>query len=277
MREIRTLIVDDEPVARAGLRKLLAAEPGIDVIGEAADGKRAVAAVRELRPDLLLLDVQMPGMNGFEVLDAIGPRAVPAIVFVTAYDQFAVRAFEIQALDYLLKPFDDERFTTVIGRVREHLRQRREGRLARRLAGLLAHYEARAGLASAPSPHNPVDGSPYPTRIMVRTGGRVFFQPVSEIDWIEAADYYARVHAGSEAHLLRESLAALEERLDPASFVRIHRSAIVNVERVKEVRLDWRNRHVVVLRNGTTLPLSRRRKEELERVMAGQHSSGRTL
>src|SRR5690606_19105375 len=122
MREIRTLIVDDEPVARAGLRKLPAAEPGIDVIGEAADGRRAVAAVRELRPDLLLLDVQMPGMNGFEVLDAIGPRAVPAIVFVTAYDQFAVRAFEIQALDYLLKPFDDERFTTVIGRVREHLR-----------------------------------------------------------------------------------------------------------------------------------------------------------
>lgn len=267
MRDIRTLIVDDEPVARAGLRKLLADQPGTEVIGEAADGTGAIDAIRTLRPDLLLLDVQMPGMNGFEVLEAIGPRAVPAIVFVTAYDQFAVRAFEIQALDYLLKPFDDERFATVLDRVREHLRRRREGHLARRLAGLLAHYEARAG--TPPAQQGTGETGAYPMRIMVRAAGRVFFQPVEQIDWIEAADYYARLHVGKESHLLRETLAALEARLDPACFVRVHRSAIVNVERVREVRLDWRNRHIVVLRNGTTLPLSRRRKEELERVMRG--------
>ena len=269
MREIRTLIVDDEPVARGGLRKLLGTEAGAVVIGEAADGPSAVRAIRELRPDLLLLDIQMPGMNGFDVLEAVGPRAVPAIVFVTAYDQFAVRAFEIQALDYLLKPFDDERFAAVLQRVREHLRRRREPDLARRLAGLLARYEENAGAhASAPLPAAAESG-PYPTRVMVRGAGRVFFQPVEEIDWIEAADYYARLHVGPQSHLLRETLATLEARLDPSRFVRVHRSAIVNVDRVKEVRLDWRNRHVVVLRTGATLPLSRRRKDELERVMRG--------
>jgi two-component system LytT family response regulator len=272
VRDIRALIVDDEPVARTGLRKLLADTPGMTVVGEAVDGPTAVAAIRRLRPDLVLLDIQMPGMSGFEVLQAVGPRTVPAVVFVTAYDQFAVRAFEIQALDYLLKPFEDERFAAVLERVRAHLRRRREGDLAHRLANLLEMYEARAGtpdvlLSRAHAPSATSAPGAYLSRIIVRTAGRVFFQPVEDIDWIEAADYYARLHVGPHAHLVRETLASLATQLDPAAFVRVHRSAIVNVARVVEVRLDWRNRHVVVLRGGERLPLSRRRKDELERVM----------
>jgi DNA-binding LytR/AlgR family response regulator len=372
MGDIRTLIVDDEPVARAGLRKLLADTPGTTVVGEAADGPAAVAAIRSLAPDLLLLDIQMPGMNGFDVLQAVGADTVPAVVFVTAYDQFAVRAFEIQALDYLLKPFEDERFAAVLARVREHLRRRSEGDLTRRLASLLAMYEQRTAgetpaaasgrsaaastedaeldddaraptaddAARAPSARErtasdaagrhahassgqerPADDAAsrhahatsgqddaarhatsgqertagdaarrhahatsgqertagdaarrhgHVARLLIRSAGRVSFQPVDEIDWIEAADYYARLHVGGHSHLVRETLASLEEQLDPRRFVRIHRSAIVNVARIAEVRLDWRNRHIVVLRSGKELPLSRRRREMLETAMLGR-------
>jgi two-component system LytT family response regulator len=277
--EIRVLIVDDEPHARAGLRKLLAEEESIVIVGEAGDGRSAVEAIHRTRPDLLLLDIQMPEMNGFEVLEAVGPHAVPAVIFVTAYDQFALRAFEIQALDYVLKPFEDERFARVLGRARQHLARQRDGDLARRLASLLEAYEARAAGGSpepnpshaAPAASHAGDGDtfgPYLARIIVRGGGRVFFQPVDEIDWIEAADYYAKLHVGGKVHLIRDPLANLEQRLDPARFVRVHRSAIVNVERVVEIRLDWQNRHVVVLRDGQRLPLSRRRRERLEEVMS---------
>jgi two-component system LytT family response regulator len=277
VREIRTLIVDDEPVARAGLRKLLAAEEAVTVIGEAGDGRSAVEAVIRLRPDLLLLDIQMPEMNGFEVLDAIGLDAVPAVIFVTAYDQFALRAFEIQALDYLLKPFEDERFAKVMARARRHLERERDGDLARRLATLLETFEHRAaGASGADAATDTVDaaaraartGGAALSRIIVRDGGRVFFQPVDEIDWIEAADYYAKLHVGGRVHLVRETMATLERQLDAARFVRVHRSAIVNVERVAEIRFDWRNQPVVVLTGGERLPLSRRRRERLEQVMS---------
>ena len=269
MADIRTLIVDDEPVARAGMRKLLEDDPEIDIVGEAANGREAVAAVQRLQPDLLLLDIQMPELNGFEVLDAVGPAAVPAVVFVTAYDQFAVKAFEVQALDYILKPFEDDRFYAVLDRAKQHLRRRHDDDLTRRLGALLQAYEQRAGVAppSGTSAGEPPAG--YLTRIMLKGDGRVVFQPVEGIDWIEYADYYSRLHIGETTHLLRESMSSLEEQLDPARFVRVHRSAIVNVERVKEIRLDFANRPVVVLRNGTRLPLSRSRKETLERVMSG--------
>jgi two-component system LytT family response regulator len=213
----------------------------------------------------------MPEMNGFEVLDAIGPDAVPAVIFVTAYDQFALRAFEIQALDYLLKPFDDERFAKVLTRARVHLERERDGDLARRLAALLETFENRAGGgAAAADPHIAAPrgrtGGDALSRIIVRDGGRVFFQPVDEIDWIEAADYYAKLHVGGKVHLVRETMATLERQLDAARFVRVHRSAIVNVERVAEIRLD--NQPVVVLTGGERLPLSRRRRERLEQVMS---------
>jgi two-component system LytT family response regulator len=266
MPEIRTLIVDDEPVARAGMRRLLEEDPDIAVVGEAADGQAALEAVRRLKPELLLLDIQMPELNGFEVLAQLGANTPPAVVFVTAYDQFALRAFEVQALDYVLKPFEDDRFFAVLERAKQHLQHTRGDDLTRRLAALLQNYEQRSG--GAPEAAAP-ERAGLLTRIMVKGEGRVFFQPVEDIDWIEAADYYSRLHVGKATHLIRESMAALEEQLDPQKFVRIHRSAIVNVERVSEIRLDYANRSVVVLRTGERLPLSRTRKEQLERVLSG--------
>ncbi|MCI0433691.1 MAG: LytTR family DNA-binding domain-containing protein [Gemmatimonadetes bacterium] len=279
---MRAVIVDDEPVARAGIRQLLAADAEVTVVGEAGSGPAAVRAILEHEPDLLFLDIQMPEMNGFEVLDAVGPARVPAVIFVTAYDQFAVRAFEVQALDYLLKPFDDERFRAVLGRAKAHVRRARDGDLAARLSALLEQWES-----SRPSqPHAGPDRTTQPStsrrlrrrgpepaggwlaRIIVRGSGRVFFQPVEEIDWIEAADYYARLHVSGKTHLVRETLAALEKQLDPRRFLRVHRSAIVNIDRIKELRPDWRNRHELVLRDGTAVPLSRGRKKTVERLLS---------
>ena len=256
---VRTLIVDDEPIARNGVRRLLAADPEIEVVGEAGDGRTAVSEIRRLRPDLLLLDVQMPEMNGFEVLDAVDPDAIGAVVFVTAYDEFAVRAFEVQALDYVLKPFEDDRFATVLERAKRHVRKERDDDLAGRLAALLDRFDGTG----------PPSAAQHLSRLMVRTGGRVFFQPVADIDWIEAADYYARIHVAGATHLVRESLASLEERLDPTRFVRVHRSAIVNLDRVREMRPDWRNRPCLVLVTGETVGVSRSRMDALERAMRG--------
>jgi two-component system LytT family response regulator len=262
---IRTLVVDDEPVARAGMRRLLEADAELEIVGEAGDGRAAAEAIRTLRPDLLLLDVQMPEMDGFEVLETVGVDSVRAVIFVTAYDRFAIRAFEVQALDYVLKPFDDERFACVIERAKRHVRRERDDDLAARLSALLARYEPAGNAAPARAPKRKVGLA----RIMVKDGGRVFFLPVEEIDWIEAADYYARLHAGKSTHLVRESLASLEASLDPAHFVRIHRSAIVNVDRIRELRPDWRNHSTVVLASGERLPVSRSRREALERALKG--------
>jgi two-component system LytT family response regulator len=250
----------------------------VTVVGEASNGAEAVEAVRRLKPDLLLLDIQMPEMNGFEVLNALDVSDFGAVVFITAYDTFAVRAFEVQALDYIMKPFDDERFFAVIDRAKQHLGRDSENDLPSRLASLLDVYERRAGVGVAAAAVDPAEASSgeahtkasgYISRVMVKDGGRIFFQPVDGIDWIESADYYSRLHVGEGTHLIRESMSSLEEQLDPTRFVRIHRTAIVNVDRIKELRLDYANRHVVVLRNGRRLPLSRTRKDTLEKVMSG--------
>ncbi len=278
MTEIRAVVVDDEPLARAGVRRLLTQRPEIVVAGEATNGAEAVDVIRRIKPDLLLLDIQMPEMNGFEVLAALDETDFGAVVFITAFDTFAVRAFEVQALDYIMKPFDDERFFAVIDRARQHIERtpdKSTDGLTQRIASLLDVYERRAGAAVEPggtggaetAAANPA-GS-YLSRVMVKESGRVFFQPVDGIDWVESADYYSRLHVGDATHLIRESMSSLEDQLDPRRFVRIHRTAIVNVDRVKELRLDYANRHVVVLRNGTRLPLSRTRKDTLEKVMSG--------
>jgi two-component system LytT family response regulator len=284
MAEIRAVVVDDEPLARAGVRRMLARVSDVVVVGEATNGADAVQAVRTHKPDLLLLDIQMPEMNGFEVLNALDPSDFGAVVFITAYDTFAVRAFEVQALDYIMKPFDDERFFAVIERAKQHLQRDRGEDLTSRIASLLDTYEKRAGVtptsAGEPDPREPEPRVPEPrvpetrtgeylSRVMVKESGRVFFQPVEGIDWIESADYYSRLHVGETTHLIRESMTSLEEQLDPRRFVRIHRTAIVNADRVKELRLDYANRHVVVLKSGVRLPLSRTRKDTLEKVMSG--------
>jgi len=228
---LRTLVVDDEPLARTELAKLVAATPGFEVAGQAGDGGSAVAAIRALRPDLVLLDVQMPGLDGFGVIREIGPSRMPQVIFVTAWDSFALRAFEVHALDYVLKPFEDRRLRDALARARPDVT------LACRLEAALGGW--------APEP-----------RFQVRLGRRVVLIPCGEIDWVEGADYYAILHAGAESHLVRETMQQIEARLDPSRFLRVHRSAIVQLERVRELRVPDR---ALLLRDGTRIRVSRAR------------------
>lgn len=249
MRTIKALVVDDEPLARERVVSLLKEEPGVELLGECRDGQEAIAAVRGLGPDLVFLDVQMPGVDGFQVLQAVGPDHMPVVVFVTAYDQHALRAFEVRALDYLLKPFDRERFRDALQRARTQIEQQETGDLGRRLLALVKDLR--------PAP-------PRADRVVVKSGGRLFFLKTEEIDWIEAAGNYAKLHVGSASHLLRETMISLEARLDPERFVRIHRSRIVNMERVQELQPWFNGEYVVILRNGTRLTLSRGYREKLQ-------------
>ena len=249
MASIRALIVDDEPLARRGIRQLLAPYADVVVAGECRDGREALRALATETPDLVFLDIQMPGMDGLAVVRLHGPERMPLTVFVTAHDEFAVRAFEAQALDYLVKPLSEARFRATITRVRERLRVHDAVALAARLTALLDGAPARAGGAPA-APEG---------RIAVPTASGELLLDQGEIDRIEAADYYADVYAGPQTHRIRESLAALEARLDPARFVRVSRGAIGRIDHVRELRHAAGREAVVVLRDGGTLPVSRRR------------------
>ena len=274
MLPIHVLVVDDEPEAREGVLALLRGDPEIEVVGECATGDEAVDAIERLRPDLVLLDIQMPGLDGFGVLQAVGVDRMPTVVFVTAYDEYALRAFEAHALDYLLKPFSDERFADAIARARERVRQCRVGELGEQLAALLQERPAteqatrvrasrpddRAGDGDAP-------GERYLERIAVRHRKDTLFVNVADLDWVGAADYYVKLHAGGRTHMIRESMQQLETKLDPRRFVRIHRSAIVNIDRVKLIQPYVRGGYVVVMHDGTKLIMSRGRRETLERAI----------
>ena len=239
---VRALIVDDEELARERIRTLLSADPGVDVVGECAHGQQAVDAVQELRPDLMFLDVQMPGMDGFGVLQALGSEAPPAVVFVTAFDQFALKAFEVHALDYLLKPFNNARFGAALERARGHLRRARAGHDDARIAELLRH------LGAAPS---------YRDRLPVKDGSRHVFIPTDEIEWVEAEGNYVRLHTKAKAYLVREVIGQLAARLDPARFLRVHRSFVVNVAHIASVE-PWSNaEYLVTLRSGARVQTSR--------------------
>lgn len=251
-RKIKVIIVDDEPPARRNLRALLAGIPDIELVKECGNGRDAVSWIRALEPELVFLDVQMPEMNGFEVLEQLTDQPLPVIIFVTAYDQYALKAFEVSALDYLLKPFDDARFHKALAQARRQLEQQDVSELGRKLLTLMGTREIRP------------EASPrYMTRLMVKTAGRVIFIRAEEIDWIEAYDNYVRLHVGGKAHLLRQTMNELEAGLNPEQFPRIHRSTIVNLDRVKELHPHF-NEHVVILQDGTELKLSRTRKEWLE-------------
>ncbi|HJQ39248.1 MAG TPA: LytTR family DNA-binding domain-containing protein [Thermoanaerobaculia bacterium] len=239
---MKIAIVDDEPPARKTIRLLARRDPDIAVVAECRNGEEALDAVREQKPDILFLDIQMPRLDGFDVLELLGEDAPPAIVFVTAYDQYAIRAFEVHAVDYLLKPFTDERFDKALARAKD-----------------LVGHGMRDKLARLTTAHRA-----FTQRFMVRTAGRIVFLKAQEVDWIEAADYYARLHAGANSYLIRESMNDLEATLDPAAFVRIHRSTIVNLDRVREMRPLFRGELVVVLGDGTQLRMSRSRRDELE-------------
>jgi two-component system LytT family response regulator len=251
MNKIRALVVDDEPMARDRVLSLLQQEEDVEVVGECGDGTQAVAAIQHQSPDLVFLDVQMPGHNAFEVIQAVGADRMPSVIFVTAYDEYALKAFEVHALDYLLKPFGRDRFQRTLQHARASLERRRAGDLGRRLLALVNDIKTEPGPARL-------------DRLVVKSGGRVFFLRTDEIDWIEAAGNYVRLHLGEESHLFRETMNRMESRLDSRRFVRIHRSRIVNTERVKELQPWFNGEHVVVLQNGTRLTLSRGYREKLQ-------------
>jgi len=255
---IRTLIIDDEPLARRSVRRFLRNDPTIDVISECGDGQSAIDAIRSLRPDLIFLDVQMPEVDGFEVLRRVGLDRMPTVIFVTAYDRYALQAFDANAIDYLLKPFSHERFRRSLSRAKE------------RIAAQLNPHETRRIVTVLEQMHTQ---SPYVERLPVAENGRITFVKTQEIDWIEAEGNYARLHTRSRDHTIRETLSSLQCKLNPRDFVRIHRSAIVNVHRIREIQPWFHGYHVVVLENGKELRLSRYQHEVADRL--GLRSSTR--
>ncbi|MFL6254590.1 MAG: LytR/AlgR family response regulator transcription factor [Pyrinomonadaceae bacterium] len=266
-KKIRTLIVDDEPLARRTIRNLLAEDSDVEIVGECGGGADAVESIRRRPPDLLFLDIQMPGMDGFDVLSQIELERISAVIFVTAYDAYALKAFEVHALDYLLKPFTDERFREALARAKSHV----ELREARGLAeSLRAFLRGRAGADEETVVASSGRKASYLTRFMVKVGGRVIFINPADVDWVEADNYYVKLHTGGRAHLLRLSMKELEERLDPKTFWRTHRSAIINLDRVKELHQHPSGEYVVVLQDGTELKLSRARRERLQELLMGE-------
>jgi len=241
---IRTVVVDDEPLARGNLAMLLDRDPEIHLVGEADSGAAALDQIQNLRPDLVFLDVQMPECDGFEVLERLSTALPPAVVLVTAYDQYALRAFEAGALDYLLKPFDDSRFYSALGRAKERVRERRNSQRSE-------------------------------DRFIIKGTGQLFFVKIADVDWIEAADYYACLHVGAKTHLLRRSLSELEAELNPRAFCRIHRSTIVNLDRVQSLKLNLEGEYDVLLRPGTVLRLSRRYRKQLQCLLGIHNSAAR--
>ncbi|MFZ2642351.1 MAG: LytTR family DNA-binding domain-containing protein [Verrucomicrobiia bacterium] len=249
--KIKTLIVDDEPLARERIRTLLAKEPDIEVVGECANGDEALAAMKKQPANLLFLDVQMPEMDGFELLSRLDKDKLPAVVFVTAYDQHAVKAFEVHALDYLLKPFKQSRFKEAVQRVRDQIARRQTDDVSKRLLQLLGERK--------PAPV-------YLHRLTVRENERVALVKVNQIEWIESAGNYVVLHAGKQNHVLRETLAALEAQLDPGLFLRISRSVLVNLDQVRELQPLFKGEYVVVLYNGKQLPMTRGIRELEEKL-----------
>jgi two-component system LytT family response regulator len=249
-KPVRALIVDDEPLAREIIREMIRRDQEVEIAGECGNGIDAVAAIEAARPDIVFLDIQMPEMNGFEVIETVGASKMPAIIFVTAYDQYAVNAFKVHALDYILKPFDWERFREALERAKSQIRG--ESDLSEKLNALLEGMKKKQD---------------YAERLIIKTNGRVIFLRVEEIDWIEAEGNYVRLHVGKDSYLQRDTIGGMEAKLDPTRFPRIHRSAIVNIDRVQELRPWFQGDYCVILRSGKELPLSRNYWEKLRQVL----------
>lgn len=249
---IRVLLVDDEPLAREMLREMLQGDPEVQIVGESCNGREALEAIRTQSPDLIFLDVQMPEVGGFEVLAALGKETIPYVIFVTAYDQYAVRAFEVQALDYLLKPFDQERFDVSWQRAKAQLLRDRNGGVDQRILALLEELRA---------------GRSYLERLVIKAAGRIYFLETNEIDWIEAEGNYVSVHSAKKTHLMRETISSLEAQLDPKKFVRIHRSSIVRLDFIQELQPWFHGEYRVILKDGTQLTLSRNHRDKLQEAL----------
>lgn len=255
--KLRTLIIDDELLSRKKIRAFLEEYPEFQVVGECADGDQALADIKSHKPDLIFLDVQIPGRNGFEVLDGLEDQCTPAVIFVTAFDKYAVRAFEVRALDYLLKPFNKARFAEALHRFRER---------GARLSGAERKEELKALLREIQRESRESE------RIVVKSGSRSIFLRQGSIEWVEAQGDYVKLHSGKESHLLRETMNALSNRLDPSRFIRIHRSRIVNLDYIREIRPLWGGDGVVLMRDGTELTMSRTYRANLQAALHGQHS-----
>lgn len=260
---IRAIIVDDEPTARRGVRLLLERDSAVEVIGEASTGAEAADLIRREKPDLAFLDVQMPGSDGFAALEQISPAAAPAVVFVTAYDEHALRAFEVNAVDYLLKPYDDARFGAALQRAKEEVRRRQTDTVNARLTQLLDYLQQNSGTAAAAQAKEEKAGD----RILLKSSGEIFFLKTEEIDWIEAEGDYMKFHVNGRTHLMRETMARLEARLDPKRFIRIHRSTIVNIDRLRKLSPSFAGEYAVILHDGTKLKLSRGYHERIATLL----------
>lgn len=249
---IRALIVDDEPPARAVIRKMLADDAAVEVIGECSNGVEAIKFICKNSPDLLFLDIQMPEMDGFALLEAFDENKIPAVIFVTAYDQYAVQAFEVSAVDYLLKPFDHERLEKALDRAKANLREKSNEDRNEQIVGLLQKINA---------------NQPNFERFVVKKNGRVLLIPIDEVDWIESYGNYVLLHLGQTKHIIRETMNQIEIRLNLQNFVRIHRTTIVNFDRIRELQTHFNEEHLVILKDGTELALSRRYRDKLSQKL----------
>lgn len=251
-RSIRALVVDDEPLARDMIREMLETDSEVEIVAECVNGREAVAAIKSLKPDLVFLDIQMPELGGFEVLESLDPAATPYVIFVTAYDQYAVRAFEVHAFDYLLKPFDRERFEAAWQRVKAQIELDHTGERDRHILELLEELKS---------------GPRHLERLVIKNGGRVFFLNVQDIYCIESEGNYVRVFDNQKGYLLRETISSLEEQLDPRQFRRIHRSAIVKIDRIKEMQPWFHGEYRIIMENGKQLTLSRNYRSNFQRAV----------
>ncbi|MCI0442337.1 LytTR family DNA-binding domain-containing protein [bacterium] len=251
-KTIRVCIVDDEPIACRRIQRLLKDDSSIEILKICSNGEQAADAIKKLSPDLIFLDIQMPGMNGFEMLKSVPVENMPHVIFVTAYDRYAIQAFEVHALDYLLKPFDTERFEEALTRAKSQIDRDRSRNLNKGLYALLEEMK---------TPPR------YLERLVIKASGRVFFLKTDEIDWIEAQGKYVSIHSGKDEHLVREGMNTLENELDPRKFVRIHKSTIVNIDRIEQLQAWFHGDYRVILKNGTMLTLSRRYRQKLDELL----------
>ena len=250
--KIRVLVVDDEALARERACQLLKADSEIEVIGQCGDGQTAVEKIHKDKPDLVLLDVQMPELDGFAVVEAVGADQMPPVIFVTAHEKFALKAFDVHAIDYLLKPYDRERFETALRRAKDQLARSKSGDLQSKMSALLGEIKTQ------PKPAN---------RLVIKTEGRVLLLKNEDVDWVEAADNYIILHVGADTHMLRETMTSIESRLPAEKFIRVNRSTIVNIDRIKELQPLFHGEYVIILKNGTKLTLSRGYREKLDQLL----------
>jgi two-component system LytT family response regulator len=269
-RKIRAVIVDDEPLAREALRLMLKDDPEMEVIAECRNGREAVRVIRKKSPDIVFIDIQMPEIDGFQVVEEIGVKKMPVTIFVTAYDKHALRAFAAHALDYLLKPFDHDRFNSALQRAKILVRQRELGVMNENLFALLKDMKALADTSSSEADKNKPGNVGYKEpidRVVIKSGGRIYFLKIEEIDWVEGAGDYLSLHADSKSHLIRETMGTFHAKLDSTKFLRIHRSKIVNIERVKDIQPLFKGEYVITLTSGVRLNSSRGYRRELQALL----------